>query len=139
MKIGLRRKKKKKHIRVEWKIKKKCLDLISECARSNYPNEFMGLMRVDKTSKDTITEIIILPGTISGDSHAIIQLHMLPINYSIVGTVHSHPSSSPKPSGADFALFTKYGRIHIITATPYNENSWRAYDHHGNEIEIKVV
>jgi proteasome lid subunit RPN8/RPN11 len=134
-----RRKKKRNYNPVQWEIKRECLDLILECAKSNYPNEFGGLLRVDNSSKHTIFEVIILPGTVSGDSHAIFKLHMLPIDFSIVGTVHSHPSPSARPSKADLALFNKYGKIHIITANPFNEYSWKTYDHSGKEIKVTIV
>ena len=123
----------------QWKIKRKCLNLILECAKSNYPNEFGGLLRVDVSSKRTIEEVVILPGTISGDSHAIFKLHMLPIDFSIVGTVHSHPSPNTQPSKADLSLFDKYGKIHIIVGKPFNEFSWKAYNHTGNEINIIII
>ena len=131
--------KEKKYVQFEWKIRRKCLDLIFECAKSNFPNEFGGLLRVDDDIKNVISELVILPGTISGDSHAIFKLHMLPIDFSIVGTVHSHPSPSANPSDADLHLFRKHGRIHIIAANPFNKDSWEAYDHNGKEIEIKVI
>lgn len=134
-------KKSKKAFLVEkkWKITRKCLNLILEVSKSNYPKEFGGLLRVDNSLKDTITEIIILPGTLSGDSHAIFQLHMLPIDYSIIGTVHSHPSYSFYPSDADLHLFEKFGRVHIIVANPFNEFSWKAYDFRGNELQLSIV
>ncbi len=133
-------KKKKEFIKSpEWKIKKKCLDLIFECAKSSYPNEFGGLLRIDSIKKDTITELVMLPGTISGDAHAIFKLHMLPIDFSIVGTVHSHPSYSNHPSDADIQFFKKTGKIHIIVAIPFNIKSWKAYDFNGDEISLIVV
>ena len=122
-----------------WKIRRSCLNLIFECAKSNFPNEFGGLLRVDTELKDVISELVVLPGTISGDSHAIFKLHMLPIDFTIVGTVHSHPSFSPNPSDADLQLFRKHGKIHIIVANPYSESSWRAYDHKGNNVEMNVI
>ena len=131
--------KKENTIQPQWKIKKKCLDLIFECAKSNYPREFGGLLRIDEKIKDTISELVMLPGTISGDSHAIFKLHMLPIDFTIVGTVHSHPSPVPRPSEADLSLFQKHGKIHIIVASPFNEKTWRAYNYLGKEIEMKVV
>ncbi len=123
----------------EWQITKRCLRLILESAKSTYPKEFGGLLRVDETTKQTITEVMLLPGTISGDSHAIFQLHMMPVDFSIVGTVHSHPLGVPRPSDADLELFRKHGRVHIIVATPYNETSWKAFDHTGDPIEMRVV
>ena len=125
-------------VQFQWKIKQKCLDLILECAKSSYPNEFGGLLRVDNDDKHTIIEIVILPGTISGDSHAIFKLHMLPIDFTIVGTVHSHPSPSARPSNADLQLFRKHGKIHIIAATPFNNSTWKAYDYNGKEIDIII-
>jgi len=123
----------------QWNIKQDCLDIILESAKSIYPKEFGGLLRVDSKLKHTIIEVILLPGTISGGSQAIFQLHMLPIDFSIIGTVHSHPSGIPRPSSADLTLFDKYGKIHIIVASPYNEYSWKSYDYLGNEIDIKIV
>ena len=131
--------KEKKYVQFEWKIRRKCLDLILECAKSNFPNEFGGFLRVDDDIKNVISELVILPGTISGDSHAIFKMHMMPIDFSIVGTVHSHPSPSANPSDADLHLFRKHGRIHIIAANPFNKDSWKAYDHNGEEIEIKAI
>jgi proteasome lid subunit RPN8/RPN11 len=123
----------------QWNIKQVCLDIILESAKSIYPKEFGGLLRVDSKLKHTIIEVILLPGTISGGSQAIFQLHMLPIDFSIIGTVHSHPSGIPRPSSADLTLFDKYGKIHIIVASPFNEHSWKSYDYLGNEIDIKIV
>jgi proteasome lid subunit RPN8/RPN11 len=123
----------------QWKIRRKCLDLILESSKSTYPNEFGGLLRVDEEKKDTIIELVLLPGTVSGDSHAIFKLHMMPIDFSIVGTVHSHPSPSPRPSGADLQLFRKHGKVHIIAALPFDEDSWRAYNSSGEDINIIVL
>ena len=133
------KKNKKEYIPIDWKIKKECLDLILESSRSSYPNEFGALLRVDPLNKDTIIELVLLPGTISGDSHAIFRLHMLPIDFSIVGTIHSHPSPVPRPSNADLDLFSKHGKIHIIAAAPYDITSWKAYAFNGDEIKLTVV
>lgn len=135
----LKKNKKKTYSEKKWKIKRSCLDLIFECAKDSYPYEFGGLLSIDETLKDTITEIVVLPGTISGESHAIFKLHMSPIDFSIVGTVHSHPSPSAEPSGADLQLFRKHGKVHIIAAKPYNYESWEGYNHKGNRIKIEIV
>jgi proteasome lid subunit RPN8/RPN11 len=126
-------------VQPEWKIKRGTLDLILESAKSVYPNEFGGFLRVDSDEKYKIIEIVILPGTISGDSHTIFKLHMLPIDFSIVGTVHSHPSISFHPSDADVLLFRKFGKVHIVVAYPFTSSSWKSFDHNGKEIEMKVI
>jgi len=133
------KKRKNNEVQRHWKIKGSTLELILESAKSSYPNEFGGFLRVDLDKKDTIKELVILPGTISGDSHAIFQLHMLPIDFSIVGTVHSHPSFSFHPSDADVFLFRKFGKVHIVAAYPFTTTSWKSYDHNGVEIEMRVI
>ena len=134
-----KKKEKKSIIPPAWEITISCLKLIFECAKSSYPNEFAGFLKVDSTDKHRIIELELLPGTISGGSQAIFKLHMLPIDFSVVGTIHSHPSGVPLPSGADLDLFNTYGRVHIISASPFDESSWRAYDFQGNPIHLTVV
>jgi len=119
-------------------IERECLDMIKESARSIHPREFAGLLSVGE-DKEIISEVVLLPGTISGSTHAIYRLTMAPVDHSIVGTVHSHPSPYPIPSEADINFFQKYGRVHIIIAMPYDDDSWRAYDFNGNRIDLEVV
>lgn len=121
---------------MSWKIDKECLGTILESSRSMYPREFAGFLRAEG---NIIREVLLMPGMIHGDSHAIFNLAILPIDFSIVGTVHSHPSHSNKPSTEDLHMFSKYGKIHIIVAMPYDENSWKAYDWNGREIEVEVI
>lgn len=126
----------KKVKRKVWGITKKTLKLILEVSKENYPMEFGGLLRHEK---GIITEIILLPGTVSGESHAIFQLHMRPIDFSIIGTVHSHPSYNFNPSEADRELFSKFGSTHIIAGMPFNENSWQGYNYKGDSIELSIM
>lgn len=138
--MGLFHRKKTEPVPIQWKITDKCLTLIVESSKSNYPQEFGALLRVDSDAKDTIIEVVLLPGTVSGDSHAIFKLHMLPIDYSVVGTVHSHPSAVPRPSSADLDLFGHFGRIHlIIGVNPFGTTTWKAYNHNGQELAVEIV
>jgi proteasome lid subunit RPN8/RPN11 len=124
---------------VSWKITDSCLSMILESSKSIYPNEFIGLLRVDTDLSHTITEIVLLPGTVSGDSHALLKLHMRPFDLSIVGTIHSHPSPSYHPSSADKQLFQKYGKVHMIAAFPFTDTTWMAYDAMGNQLQVTVI
>jgi proteasome lid subunit RPN8/RPN11 len=119
-------------------IEQTCLDLIKESARSLYPKEFGGFLSVGNNPQ-IIEEVVLLPGTISGNAHTIFRMHMAPVDASIVGTVHSHPSPHPTPSEADRNLFNRYGRVHIIIAYPFDEQSWRAYDYQGKQRLLEVV
>ncbi|HEX2021169.1 MAG TPA: Mov34/MPN/PAD-1 family protein, partial [Candidatus Thermoplasmatota archaeon] len=83
--------------------------------------------------------VVLVPGTLGGDRHAILPLGYLPVDSSLVGTVHSHPGPYAIPSDADKQLFRHFGHTHVIIAEPYNERTWIAYDHDAREIELEVV
>jgi proteasome lid subunit RPN8/RPN11 len=117
-------------------IRRHVLDLILEASKAQYPNEFGGMLRAEK---GIIEELILTPGTESGATSAIFQFHLLPVDLSIVGTIHSHPSPVPYPSAADTALFERHGRLHIITGYPYGSGDWRAFDHRSHLVPLKVV
>ena len=36
-------------------------------------------------------------------------------------------------------LFDRYGKIHIILASPFDEYAWRTYDYLGKEIDVEIV
>jgi len=138
--MRLFRRKKTEYTPKQWKITRKCLTLIFESSKSNYPQEFGALLRVDRVDKNMIIEVILLPGTVSGDSHAIFHLHMLPVDYSVVGTLHSHPSAIARPSDADLDLFSHFGRVHIIVGvSPFGDVTWKAYDYMGHMILMEIV
>lgn len=117
-------------------ITESTLKMVIESSKDAYPNEFAAGMR---EIEGVISELILVPGTMSGPTSAILKLHSLPIDYSIVGIVHSHPSPNVSPSQKDLMMFGKYGRVHIIMGLPYDMRSWQAYDWDGNEIELEVV
>ena len=117
-------------------ILRKTLRMILEASKDTYPKEFAAILRAEE---GIITELLLLPGTISGDVHATFRLHMLPVDFSVVGTVHSHPSGNYHPSDADRNLFSHFGRVHIIAGSPYAETTWQAYDHNGMPRPLEIV
>jgi len=117
-------------------ITRKTLRMILEASRDIYPREFGAILRAEQ---GVITELLLIPGTVSGNRHAIFQIHMIPTDFAVVGTVHSHPSGVYEPSDEDRALFNKFGGIHIITGYPFSENTWAAWTNRGQRIGIKVV
>ena len=118
------------------RIDREALNFILGVSGSSHPREFAGVLRA---KGDTVTEVLVLPGTLSSRRSAVLHLHMLPIDPSTCGTVHSHPSSIARPSDEDLGLFAKFGNVHIIAAFPYDENSWKVYNHKGEEIKLEVV
>jgi proteasome lid subunit RPN8/RPN11 len=117
-------------------IDRALLTMINRAAQDSLPNEFVAMLRAEE---GVVQELLLLPGTLQGENSALLSLHMLPIDYTIVGTVHSHPGHSNRPSREDLQLFRRYGRVHIITCLPFNERSWKAYDHQGRPIELPIV
>ena len=111
------------------------LSFILEASKSMAPDEFAGLLQ----EKDgIITEVLILPGTESSDTSAVLRLYMMP-NVKAAGSVHSHPGQNRKPSQADLHLFSKTGNCHIIVGRPYDKNSWTCYDREGKVRELQVL
>ena len=121
-----------------WGIERATLSLILEVSKESYPREFAATM-IAKAG--VIREINLLPGTLSGDTSAIVHTYMQPpdITLSVVGLVHSHPSGDFRPSGADLQFFSKFGNTHIIVGMPYSEKSWQAYDQTVEKISLTIV
>jgi proteasome lid subunit RPN8/RPN11 len=117
-------------------ISEGALNLICEAAKSTHPNEFGATLRGEE---GRITEVLLVPGTIGGSHHAILPLFSMPIDASIVGTVHSHPGPSAEPSDADLQLFRQHGHTHIIIHEPYTFDTWVAYDMNGRPLELEIV
>ena len=117
-------------------IARKTLRMILEASRDTHPLEFGAILRAEE---GTITELLLVPGTLSGKRHAIFQLHMLPPDFAVVGTVHSHPNGVYEPSDEDRALFNKFGGIHIIVGYPYADDTWAAWTNKGTRTSLKVV
>ena len=101
------------------------IDGFNESAKSCYPNEFLCMVRQDD---GVVDEMVLLPGTVYGDSHSFLSEWMSPIDFSIAGTAHSHPGYSNEASDDDLSLFANMGGIHFITCQPYDRHSWKAYN-----------
>lgn len=117
-------------------IRRETLDMVLEASRDSYPMEFGAILRAEE---GVVSELLLVPGTIGGQSHAIFHLHNLPVDFTVVGTVHSHPSPDPRPSRQDLEFFQRIGYLHIIAAHPYDDASWRAWDRQGDPYPLTIV
>ncbi|MGE4275068.1 MAG: Mov34/MPN/PAD-1 family protein [Candidatus Methanomethylophilaceae archaeon] len=117
-------------------IEEQVLEMINASSRSVDPNEFLCMMRAEE---GVIVELVLLPGTVSGDSHGIIDVWMAPVDFSLCGSVHSHPGPSNEPSDDDLQFFRHWGGVHIISCRPYDTQSWRAYDSNGRMVSLEVI
>jgi len=126
-----------------YRVKRSVLEIVLNASRRSYPREFGALLKGKINEKDgltiMVTEALLLPGTIQGDSHAILHLSNLPIGSDCVGSVHSHPSGSKSPSDADLQFFRRTGLIHFICGYPYlGVEDITAYDKDGNRVGVVI-
>jgi len=114
------------------------LDSIFEGAKRLYPRETILLLRGKKV-KDAlrIVDLVVPPLATYGHGFANYPLHLLPMDFSLVGTVHSHPSGNKTPSDVDFNHFC--GRILMSVGYPYaSQQDVAVYNSHGEKLPLEV-
>lgn len=120
-------------------ISQELLQTVFEGAKSLYPRETILLLR-GKKKKDLIavTELVVPPLANYGRGFANIPLHMLPMDFSIVGTAHSHPSGNITPSNTDLNHF--FGPVLMIVGFPFtNEKNVGVYNRNGERLLLQVT
>jgi len=119
-----------------WKIKKSLLEDLCSTAKNYLPDEFMCFLSGDK-KKETITEIVLLPNYSSSTAVMINELN-IPLDDTIIGTMHSHPNSSNHASSADKKMFKKY-KLNLILGYPFVIENIGFYDEKANPITIMPI
>jgi proteasome lid subunit RPN8/RPN11 len=120
-------------------IKRETLTNILQNAAAVHPREMILLLR-GKRSKNqiTVTDLIVPPLATHGKGFSGFYSHMLPMDFSLIGTVHSHPSGVARPSLAD--LHYSFGRVIMIVAFPYHdEANVAAYNHSGERLMLQIT
>ena len=120
-------------------IPRNLLDTILAGAKQLYPRESFLLLR-GKNHKCVITvsDLLIAPFAVHGRGFASYPSHMLPMDFSIVGTVHSHPSGNTQPSSVD--LNHVFGRVLMIVGYPFvDERCVAVYSSDGEKLTLKVT
>ena len=123
----------------EVSMSQELLDSIFEGAKRLYPRETILLLR-GKKAKDAlrIVDLVVPPLATYGHGFANYPLHLLPMDFSLVGTVHSHPSGNKTPSDVDFNHF--FGRILMIVGYPYaSQQDVAVYNSHGEKLPLQVT
>lgn len=131
-------------------IARETLEFALKASEDTHPTEFMGVMRSTDSGElefrggapdergEIVTDLMVLPGTKSGEAMASIREDMIPTGMGGVGTIHSHPSGRLRPSDEDLRTFSKKGQRHVIVGYPYDEGSWRCYSREGERVELPV-
>jgi len=120
-------------------IKRVVIESILSYAQMLHPREAVLLLK-GKVNKHRIVvkDTQIPPLATHGNTFSAFPLHMLPIDFSIVGVAHSHPSGALRPSITDLNKF--YGRVMVIVAYPYrSEGDMALFDREGNRLKYEVV
>lgn len=120
-------------------VPEELLDAIFEGARRLYPKETFMLLRGKKTKNAIhVTDLVVPPLAVYGYGFANFPLHMLPMDFSIVGTVHSHPSGNIAPSHVDLNHFL--GRILMIVGFPFADaQNVAVYSSNGERLPLQVT
>ncbi|MDR0373559.1 MAG: Mov34/MPN/PAD-1 family protein [Nitrososphaerota archaeon] len=115
------------------------LDAIYAGAMELYPRESFLLLR-GKKSKGiiSITDLVLAPFAVHGEGEVHFNPYMFAGDFSLVGTVHSHPSGNISPSHVDLNYF--FGRVLMIVGYPYTGKTCiAAYDSNGDRVPIEVT
>ncbi len=120
------------------KIDRELLLGILENAKTLHPKETILLLRGKvKKGEIMIKELVIPPLATYGHGFTTFPLAMLPMDFSIIGTLHSHPSGSLNPSTADLNHF--FGKILMIVAWPYEPHMVAAYNRKGEKLDVEII
>jgi proteasome lid subunit RPN8/RPN11 len=120
-------------------VERAVVDSVLSYAQMLHPKESILLLKgkVDK-HKIVVNDTQLPPFAAHGKTFSAFPLDKLPIDFSVVGVAHSHPSGALRPSVTDLNKF--YGRIMLITAYPYQtEKNIIILDHQGNPVKYAVV
>ena len=120
-------------------VPRELLDAIYAGAKQLYPRESFLLLR-GKKSKGVIrvSDLVLAPFAVHGLNSAHFNPYMLPADFSIVGTVHSHPSGNISPSHVDLNYF--FGRILMIVGPPFEGAACVAvYDSNGDKLPVQIT
>ncbi len=115
------------------------LDAIYAGAKELYPRESFLLLR-GKKKKDiiNITDLVLAPFAVHQEGEVHFNPHMFSGDFSLVGTVHSHPSGNISPSHVDLNYF--FGRVLMIVGPPFEgKGCIAAYDSNGGKVPLEIT
>jgi proteasome lid subunit RPN8/RPN11 len=120
-------------------VKQSVVESVLSYAQMFHPRESILILKgkIDK-KKIVITDVQIPPLATHGGTFSGFPLSRLPIDFSVIGVAHSHPSGALHPSVTDLNKF--YGRLMLITAYPYQtEHNIIILDRKGTPLKYKII
>jgi len=126
----------------EWKrhviLTKQSADGIITYSKTWHPHEGILILqgKSKKNGEIRVDGLVVPPFASSGPYYSGFPTNELPMDLSYIGTAHSHPGGSSRPSLQDLNNF--FGVISIIISYPYEYNTIAAYDRNGNNISLII-
>ncbi|MFP3950980.1 MAG: Mov34/MPN/PAD-1 family protein [Candidatus Bathyarchaeia archaeon] len=121
-------------IRIQSGILREMLDI----AKKRHPREVVLLLRGRKEEGHLVITEYLFPPFATGDTRSSsFPVHMLPMDLSLIGTSHSHPSGGLKLSIADHHNF--FGMITLLIAYPYTAEKVAPFNKKGKRLKLKVI
>jgi proteasome lid subunit RPN8/RPN11 len=119
-------------------IKRHVADSIITYAKSCHPNEGILILQGQSKKNSIVVDGLVLPPFAShGPYYSGFPSYDLPFDLSYIGTAHSHPGGSNRPSLEDLNNF--YGFISVIISYPYSDQDIGAFDRNGNKVQVSIV
>src|SRR5918911_2678400 len=129
---------KKTSIKKQVLITRQTADGIITYSKTCHQNEGILILGGKRNKKQIVVDSLVLPPfSVHGPYYSGFPSYDLPFDLSYVGTAHSHPSGSNKPSLED--LNNYYGSVSIIISYPYTYNTIAAFDIDGNNLELQII
>ncbi len=118
-------------------LTKEIIDSVITYAKSWHPNEGILILQ-GKKEKNVIrvTGLIIPPFSSHGPYYSGFPVYELPFDLSYIGTIHSHPSGSNRPSLEDLNHF--FGLVSLIICYPYDVENIGAFDRNGIKMDVET-
>ncbi len=118
-------------------LTKQIINSVITYAKSWHPNEGILILQGNK-EKNMIkaTGLVIPPFSTHGPYYSGFPVYELPFDLSYIGTIHSHPSGSNKPSLEDLNHF--FGLVSLIICYPYDVQDIAAFDRNGNKLNLEI-
>lgn len=119
-------------------IKRQAADGIITFSKTWHPNEAILILQGSKKANlITIESLVIPPFSANGPFYSGFSLWDLPFDSSYIGTAHSHPGASNRPSLEDLNHF--FGLVSVIIHFPYEYETIGAFDRNGGSMEVQIV
>lgn len=118
-------------------LTRQAADGIITFSKTYHPNEAILILQGRKKGNEvTIDGLVIPPFSSNGPFYSGFSLYDLPFDNSYVGTAHSHPGPSNRPSLEDLHHF--FGYVSVIIHHPYEDDTIAAYDREGRKLDMTI-